>query len=362
MEQIAPEISVVMAVYNGERYLKDTMDSILSQSFSSFELIVINDASTDSTPELLQEYAASDDRVKVYTNATNLRLANSLNRGIELAGGKYILRMDADDICLKDRFEKQYRYMETHPEVDLSYCKFFAMYENKLIPCGLSRKCDYDSIKAMFLFFDPVLHPGVIVKSSVMKKYRYDPLHTCSEDLDLWTRMLVDGVKMTSSGDFLMLYRIHASSITAKTKDKQALEVLESEKIFYQNTLFSLSDEEAEFFTHYVYFRDQFDMQKLYHFYRKIVKANRKTKAFSKSAVVEAIVEILAEYNRDGKLGFAQKISMLRFGGVRFVKAFIARKKNSRKDMELAALTASKNRFIASPHEDAVPIYYISKA
>ena len=87
------EISIVMAVYNGEKYLRDTLDSIVSQSFDSFELIVIDDASTDSTPEILKDYAECDARIKVFRNPENLRLARSLNRGIGLAEGKYIVRM-----------------------------------------------------------------------------------------------------------------------------------------------------------------------------------------------------------------------------------------------------------------------------
>ena len=90
MEQSKPRLSVIMAVYNGERFLRQTMDSIISQTFDSFEVIVIDDASTDDTGKILSDYSAADQRIKVVTNETNLRLANSLNKAVGLAAGKYI--------------------------------------------------------------------------------------------------------------------------------------------------------------------------------------------------------------------------------------------------------------------------------
>ena len=111
-----PEISLIMSVYNGEDYLREAIDSVLMQTFSAWEFIIINDCSTDGTAEILSEYAARDERIKVYTNEVNLRLPSSLNKALSYAQGKYIARMDADDICLPDRLEKQYEFMEKNPD------------------------------------------------------------------------------------------------------------------------------------------------------------------------------------------------------------------------------------------------------
>ena len=122
-----PDISVIMSVYNGETYLKEAIESVRNQTFKNWELIVINDCSTDSTAEILADFSLKDERIKVHTNEVNLRLPTSLNKGISLSAGKYIARMDADDICLPDRFEKQYKFMEENSDVALSSCRFMTV-------------------------------------------------------------------------------------------------------------------------------------------------------------------------------------------------------------------------------------------
>ena len=142
------KISVIMSVYNGEEYLAEAIDSVLGQSFSDFELIVINDCSTDGTSEILCKYASLDARVKVHTNEVNLRLPSSLNKAISLAEGKYIARMDADDICLPDRLEKQFEFMESHPDVALSSCRFMTLKNGVISSGGCGGRSDNESIKA----------------------------------------------------------------------------------------------------------------------------------------------------------------------------------------------------------------------
>ena len=340
MERFTPEISVIMAVHNGEKFLQYTVDSILKQSFTSFELIVIDDASTDSTPDILNRYAQSDHRLRIVTNEENLKLARSLNKGLGLARGKYIARMDADDICLPDRFEKQYRFMEENSDIDVSSCKYFTLCDGVVTPCVLGRKCDSESIKAMFLFFCPILHPGVIAKAEVLKRYRYDPLHTCSEDLDLWTRMIADGVRFACSDDYLMLYRIHKNSITQSTADKQKVEVLQSERAYYSAMLSKLPSDEENFYINGVYFRHGGDIERFFRFYKFILTENRKKGLFKKNAVVSATTEVLAEYNRNFKMNFFDKLFMLRFGGFAFLAELIARKRQSKKDIAAAEMSA----------------------
>ena len=119
-----PKISVLMPIYNTqEEHLREAIESILNQTFSDFELIVIDDCSTDTTGEILKRLAERDERVKVHPNEVNLRLPSSLNKAISLARGRYIARMDADDIALPERLERQYAFMEAHPNVALSSCR-----------------------------------------------------------------------------------------------------------------------------------------------------------------------------------------------------------------------------------------------
>lgn len=350
-------ISIVMAVYNGERYLRETLDSIVAQTFTAFEAIIIDDASTDATPEILRDYAARDTRFRVFRNDENLRLARSLNRGISLAAGKYILRMDADDICLRDRLEKQYAYMERHPDTDVSFCKFFTLQNGEITPCAVGRACDADSIRAMFLFFCPVLHPGVIARADILGRYAYDPAHTCSEDLDLWTRMLCDGAKITCSGDYLLLYRLHDGQITATTTEKQRREVLESERAFYRATLAAMTDRQADFYIEGLYFRTRPDREQMLSFYRHIRAANRKTRQFRARAVVGAMEEVLAEYRRAGVFGLRDLPYLVRFGWLRLAAAVCRRKRQSRRDIAAAARAAGAAGLARRGTRGKLPVY-----
>ena len=119
MNEVNPKVSVVMSVYNGAISLDESMRSILAQTFTDFELIVINDASTDTTASILKGYEARDPRVKVVTNEHNLGLTKSLNKGAGMAKGEYIARMDADDVACPQRFAKQVAFLDTHTEYGL---------------------------------------------------------------------------------------------------------------------------------------------------------------------------------------------------------------------------------------------------
>ena len=141
-----------MSVYNGEDYLAQAIDSVLNQTFLNWELIIINDCSTDKTGEILNEYALRDERIKVHTNEVNLRLPSSLNKALTLAQGKYIARMDADDICLPNRLQEQYNFMEKNKDVALSSCKFMTLKNETISSGGCGGKCDFCRIKILLAF------------------------------------------------------------------------------------------------------------------------------------------------------------------------------------------------------------------
>ena len=114
---LKPKVSVVMAVYNGEQYLQEAIESILSQTFSDFEFIIVDDASTDCTPEIVQNYAKYDKRIRLMRNKRNLGLTKSLNRGLNVSQGIYIARQDADDLSLPKRLELQVHFLDDHIEI-----------------------------------------------------------------------------------------------------------------------------------------------------------------------------------------------------------------------------------------------------
>ena len=361
METMQPTVSVVLAVHNGEKYLRDTLESIASQTLRDWECVVINDDSTDGTSAILAEFSERDPRFKVHVNEVNLKLARSLNKGLSLAEGKYVIRMDADDICLPNRFERQVSFMEENADVDVSCCKFFTLCENEIRLGACGRRCDAAAVSAMLLLFNPVIHPGVIAKTDVIRRFGYIPERTCSEDLDIWTRMVSGGKKIAVQNEYLLLYRLHAGQITATTNTKQRVEVVGIQKTFYTENLWQPDDGEMEFYIDHIYFRDQKDLDGVYRFYRKMLKANRKTKAFAPEQITYAFVEILADCRR--KFGFSKVEigKMLRFGGLRFTYEGLAKKKRAREDIDRAIRAAASAGFPQKSSDGIMPVFSFEK-
>jgi len=205
------KISVIMPVYNGERYLREAIDSILDQTFSDFEFIIINDCSTDSTEDIIKSY--SDDRIKYLKNKKNLGVAETLNRGLDIAEGEYIARMDADDISLPKRFEKQIEFMDKHQEIAVCGC------EVKLFNDSIDEKAytvfGPESMKINLLFASCLAHPSVMMRRGVIEAehYRYDGSFDKIEDYELWTRIVMKH-NIDNVHGVLLNYRIHGSQVT----------------------------------------------------------------------------------------------------------------------------------------------------
>ena len=328
----APLISLIMSVYNGEDYLAEAIDSVLNQTFTEWELIVINDCSTDSTAEILNSYAEKDSRVKVHTNEVNLRLPSSLNKALSLAQGKYIARMDADDICLPQRLERQYAFMESRPQVALSSCRFMTLKNGVISSGGCGGKTDADSIKALLLVTNPILHPGIIAKAEVIRGLGYDKTFTCTEDMELWTRFVAAGHTVEIVSDYLMIYRLHDKQITETTLDRQRGEVLSIQRKYMAALLSPMTEEQEAFYINGIYFRKNIDIHQFCAFYRWAVRANRQTKAVGNESLKYALFEILAEYKRKGMPKKDLLKAMLAFGPAFLVKELPARKKRARLD------------------------------
>lgn len=220
-----PLVSVILPVYNAALYLRQAVDSILGQTFTDFELLLINDGSTDDSENIIQSY--NDGRIRYVKNEGNSGLIFSLNKGIELACGEWIARMDADDISLPERLEKQLTFLTSNPLVELLATTV------KLIDDQTRQLPDWEDDKrhttaAQIRKFLPmnncIAHPTVMGKASVFKKYKYQPdltgeykyVHNqkYSEDYDLWLRLAADGVIIEKLVEPLLLYRVLPTSIT----------------------------------------------------------------------------------------------------------------------------------------------------
>jgi len=221
----SPPVSVVMSVFNGELFLSQAVESILLQTFRDFEFVVIDDGSTDSTPEILGEYAVRDSRVRVIRQANKGRAA-SLNIGIALAKGKYIARMDADDIALPLRLEKQIGFMELHPAIGLLGA-VTEVINNVGQLLTVTRPPQEDSeIKSVMLRYNPMCHPSVLMRKEVVHAaggYRKALLD--ADDYDLWLRM-GERTQFANLDEPLLRYRVHSNQVSIRNMRHQALCVL----------------------------------------------------------------------------------------------------------------------------------------
>lgn len=327
-----PDISVIMSVYNGETYLKEAIESVINQTFKNWELIVINDCSNDSTGEILADFASKDERIKVHPNEVNLKLPTSLNKAISLSEGKYIARMDADDICLPDRFEKQYKFMGENPDVALSSCRFMTLKNGVYASGGAGGRCDSRALRAMLLVVNPILHPGVIAKAEVMKKFNYNTTLTCTEDLELWTKMAIENQKMEILPECLLIYRLHDKQITSTTLNRQHTEVLKIENEYYDALLKKMDEKMQEFYICGIYFKENADINKFLEYAKWLKSANGEN--FDKDTINYALLEILAEYKRCGVAKSDILKAMLKFNPCFLLKEIIRRKKMAKKDIE----------------------------
>ena len=210
-----------MAIYNGEKYLKEAIDSILGQTYTNFEFIIVNDGSTDSSRDIISSY--KDKRILLIDNEYNMGLIKSLNKGLNYARGKYLARMDADDISLPKRFEEQLKIMRDF-EVDvcgtgMQLINKEGKYIGRLGPTSIV----YSDIPASILNNSTwLLHPTIMMKSSVLQKVGgYNPRAWHVEDSDLWARLLIEKNKLIVVPEKLVKYRKHDEQICERFSDIQ---------------------------------------------------------------------------------------------------------------------------------------------
>lgn len=214
-----PRVSVVMPAYNAEPYIAEAIESVLSQSFADFEFIIIDDGSADSTWRVVASF--SDPRMRCVKNERNLGIVAALNRGLGLARGTYIARMDADDICFPDRFEKQVAYMDTHPECVVcgSRMRLFGAEQRET-----QQPSTDPEIRAAMLFSNPFAHPTVMMRASVLRQtgLTYTEGYEGIEDYRLWADLLeANGGVFFNFPKALLKYRVHSGQITQRKPSRE---------------------------------------------------------------------------------------------------------------------------------------------
>lgn len=247
INQLSPLVSVVMAVYNGEKYLREAIDSVLTQTFNNFEFIIINDGSSDSSLSIINSY--SDKRIKLINNDLNKGLIYSLNSGIDASSGRYIARMDADDICLQERFKKQFEYLELHPNVGVIGCDYLSFSDKH----STYIKSIYKSseIKSFLLFTATMCHPTLMLRKQILIENNlfYSETAKHVEDYDLWCRLILR-TDFYNLNEVLFKYRDHPYQVSHHYRDIQIQNSQVIQENYLRNLGFSFSESERQ--THFL--------------------------------------------------------------------------------------------------------------
>lgn len=237
-----PKISVIMPAYNAEKYIAEAMDSILGQTFGDFEFIILNDCSKDRTEEVILSY--TDPRIVYVKNEENMGVARTLNKGLELAKGEYIARMDADDISLPERFAKQVTYLDTNRQYAAVGSNAIIFYEDGTqhytdVPT------DLQSIKLALPISNPFIHPVMMLRKNMLENIRYDSTFEGREDYRFWM-CLFQKHKMSNLPDRLLRYRHHLNQVTQKQDPSKEEKHFYLKKCYYNELFADLSKDMTE--------------------------------------------------------------------------------------------------------------------
>lgn len=207
-----------MPVYNGENYLREAIDSILNQTFKDLDLLILNDGSTDNSVSIVHSY--TDSRIRLISNERNLGIVETLNRGIELARGEYIGRMDADDISHPTRIEDQVRFMDAHRAIGISgtNVRTFGTPDATI----WMYPPDPDTIRSNLIFSPSLAHPSVIMRKNILSEndLRYSGSFPHAEDYEFWIRCSRH-TSFSNVNKILLSYRLHPTKVGIRHKEVQ---------------------------------------------------------------------------------------------------------------------------------------------
>lgn len=229
-----PQISVVMSVYNGATYLEAAMNSIINQTFTDFEFIIIDDCSTDNSYEILHRFSLSDNRIRLYKSEKNIGVAGfikNLNSGIEIANGEFIARMDQDDLSDITRFQKQVDFLKKNPDIDFIGTSVILIDENGNNIGNLQAPLTDNEIKKMMPKRIALHHPVLMFRN---KGYRYREKMLYCEDYDLYFTAITSGAKFANLPEPLLQYRILRNSMSRKNTFVRNLFVEQCINFYYE--------------------------------------------------------------------------------------------------------------------------------
>jgi glycosyltransferase involved in cell wall biosynthesis len=286
----SPRISVIMPVYNAEPHLRAAIESVLGQTFGDFELLIFDDGSTDGSRAAIESY--DDPRIRFFHHKENVGYVRHLNRGLELARGEYIFRMDADDIALPRRFERQLAFLDRHPEVGL--CGAWVRY----IGQGRGWKkppATHEAIRVELLEGTAIVHPSAAMRRSTLLAHdlRYLESYLYTEDYEMWLK-IARVARLANVPEILLLYRQHERNVSVLKAERQT-ELLNRLRVaqwedFFQRPLDGL---ELAFATARVDYA-AFSLDQYERLYRRMLEHNARTRQFDPSLFRRHLIRRLA--------------------------------------------------------------------
>lgn len=245
-----PCISVVMAIYNEPiEWIRISIDSILNQTFNDFEFIIINDnPSRDENRKVLQEYSNRDSRVVIISNVENIGLTRSLNKGLEIAKGEFIARMDADDVSYPSRFEKQVEFLKKNPQVGVVGCNAYVINEKSEIISKINRPTEMDVLRYLSIFESPIYHPASFYRKIISnERVRYDETIKYSQDYALWISLLKI-CDISNIQDRLIQYRVTDLQISRAHHSLQQQYAFKNQMVALSDLGIILTEDDIEYF------------------------------------------------------------------------------------------------------------------
>lgn len=245
-----PLVSIIIPTYNVEKYIEEGIDSLLNQTYTNLEILIIDDCSTDNTVQIIKSKYSKNQKIKLYEKSQNLGPANSRNIGIKQSKGKYIALLDGDDYYAEDKIEKQVQLMELN--LDIVACSTFLQcigLKNNIIKFSI----DHSEIKDRQLLGCPIAHPSVMFRASFLKENNlyYNENFRYSEDYELFIRMIEKGGKFLTIPEALYMYRVSGNQASFKKSDNKILKnekQWEISKNLHYQVLSKLIDENSELY------------------------------------------------------------------------------------------------------------------
>jgi glycosyltransferase involved in cell wall biosynthesis len=280
-----PLVTVLMPVFNGEKYLNKAIQSIIDQTYDNFEFLILDDGSTDNSIRIVKSY--NDSRIRHIISPVNRGIEKTLNKGLKLAEGKYIARMDCDDISLPRRLQNQVAYMEQNPEIGVLGAAMQIIKNGRPTKVRRWPATDYQ-IKIHLLFQNPLSHPVIMIRKETLNGIDYPEDCNYCEDYRLWT-ILASHTKFANLPDILLQYRIHDNQITKKLSQLSASGARKAREAYIIN-LFPDSSPEELLIHHQISERDRnINLIKAKQWLEKLATINEQKALFNHDALLAVL-------------------------------------------------------------------------